>query len=789
MNINTKIASLLLTYRNNPILGIESLFNIKLDDQQKELVLAASDPNARVAVKSGQGCGKALVNGEPVLTPRGFKKIEDLKVGDKVCDTYSSTSTISGVYPQGEKDCYRVFFSDGRYSDCSIDHLWTVQKGRKGKWITLSLEEILESGIHELQEKTNRNPKGYSNKFRIPNIAPVYYPKNNLILSPYLLGVWLGDGCRNTGSITNIDQDLWDSIERLGYTIGYQYYQTKLIIGLKPKLRKLQILDKYSFERSIPTEYLTSSIEDRLELLQGLMDTDGTISPRGATTYYTTSKTLANDFITLIRSLGCFTKGINIKKTTHRDCYTIHFRSEHLPKVFKIKRKEERRSFTRLTSYVTISSAVYLGKKECTCISVESKNHLFITRDFIPTHNTMTLVCLTMLFLLTLEDCRILITAPSAQLLDRVFHSEFLKWYSRLPEMFKNFFEVKKESIHIKGKPFQMASLVTGNPSNIEGIRGGHATNYIIFGDEASGLEEKVFDTLNGTLGTGHGRFILTSNPTRNSGRFYEIFASENKRWVRLTFSGLNSQQINHSWIEDMKAMYSEEDDNYQIRVLGNFGRFGEQQFIPSNLIESSIKNYLDFRAYSNFPKVMGVDVARFGDDQTVFVVRQGPKVLDIVKFSQLDTMEVAGRIVDMQARHNCATIFIDSVGIGAGVYDRSRELGLPVKEVIVSHKSTRPMMYANLRAQLWGEFRDWLQNGGDIPDDKELSSQLNSMQYTLNNKMQILLLSKRDIKKMGLPSPDIGDAISLTFAGNIYSRSILTNYKRNIKRSNYCWV
>ena len=122
---------------------------------------------------------------------------------------------------------------------------------------------------------------------------------------------------------------------------------------------------------------------------------------------------------------------------------------------------------------------------------------------------------LTMLYLLTLEDCRILITAPSAQLLDRVFHAEFQKWFARLPEVFKGFFEVKKESVHIKGKPYQMASLVTGNPSNIEGLQGGHATNYIIFGDEASGLEEPVFDTLLGTLGAGSGRFILASNPIR----------------------------------------------------------------------------------------------------------------------------------------------------------------------------------------------------------------------------------------------------------------------------------
>jgi hypothetical protein len=402
---------------------------------------------------------------------------------------------------------------------------------------------------------------------------------------------------------------------------------------------------------------------------------------------------------------------------------------------------------------------------------------------------TSCLVWMTLYYLLTLEDCRILITAPSAQQLNRVFHSETQKWYARLPEIFKPFFDIKKESIHIKGKEYQMASLVTGNPSNIEGLQGGHATNYIIMGDEASGLEELVFDTLLGTLGAGDGRFIMTSNPVRNSGRFYEIFANENKNWVRLTFNAMDSAVTSQRWIEEMREMYNELDDNWQIRVLGNFGRYGEQQFIPSNVIETCVQNYIEYKGYSNYTKVAGVDVARFGADQTVLTLRQGSKILDITKYSGLDTMEVAARVVDYHHRFSPSIIYIDSIGIGAGVYDRTAELGLPVKEVIVSQSSNNPKMYGNFRAQLWGEMRDWMHNGGDLPDDKDLISQLNSMQYTYNNKMQILLMSKKDIKKLGLPSPDIADSIALTFAGNVYSANFTRTAKRNIRKSNFHWV
>lgn len=402
---------------------------------------------------------------------------------------------------------------------------------------------------------------------------------------------------------------------------------------------------------------------------------------------------------------------------------------------------------------------------------------------------TATLTWLSMLYLLILEDTRVLVTAPSAQQLNRVFHSEFLKWHSKMSPIFQPFFDIKKESVHIVGKPYQMINLVTGNPSNIEGLQGGHSKNYIVMCDEASGLEEVVFDTLQGTLGAGKSKMILTSNPVRNSGRFYEIFSNKLSKWVRLTFTALGSTQIERHWIDEMEEMHGEDSDNYQIRVMGNFGRFGEQQFIPSNLIEEARDNYLEYRSYVNYPKVVGVDIARYGDDSTVLILRQGPKILDITKYRNLDTMEVSARVVDYYHQHAPSLIYFDAIGVGAGVYDRCYELGLPTKEVIVSQKSTKPNVYGNLRAQIWGEMKDWLSNGADIPNDEDLERQLNSMQYTFNGRMQIMLMSKKDIKKMGLPSPDVPDALSLTFADSVYDLKSARVSKRKVRSSNYCWV
>lgn len=403
---------------------------------------------------------------------------------------------------------------------------------------------------------------------------------------------------------------------------------------------------------------------------------------------------------------------------------------------------------------------------------------------------TSCLVWLTMYFLLTLEDCRILITAPSSQQLHRVFHSEFLKWHAKLPKIFKDFFEIKQESVSIKNKPYQVANLVTGNPQNRQALQGGHADNYIILADEANGLSDETFDTLLGTLGTGNGSFIQTCNPVENKGRLYEIFKRKNERWVRLTFNAFDSDQINKSWIEDMREQYGEEDDNWKIRVLGEFGSFGSSQFFPTNLVEDAVNTNISYKSYMEYPKVVGVDIARYGDDDTVFLLRQGPKILDIVKMKGFDTQEVAYRLREYYSKWTPNMLCIDGTGLGAGVVDRIKEFQLPHHDVIVSQSSTEPLKYLNLRAQLYGKVLEWLQAGADIPDDPDLFSQLVSTSYTYTTKLQVQMLSKKEIKRSGLPSPDIVDALSLSmYSKHSLFGTVVSRQKLKVKKSNYLFI
>lgn len=409
---------------------------------------------------------------------------------------------------------------------------------------------------------------------------------------------------------------------------------------------------------------------------------------------------------------------------------------------------------------------------------------------------TAVLAMLTLLCLMILPDCRILITSPSSNQLERVFRAEVDKWYRRMPDDFQQLYDLTLRKIEYKTKRVvNFASLVTASVENSESLQGGHADNYIIMADEASGIPEDAFDLLLGTLSTGKGgRFIQVSNPVRSSGRFFEIFQRDLGSWTKLYFSAFDSPNVNKEWIKEMEETYGVDSDLYRMRVLGQFPRVGISQFISAESVDAAVRNQLDFRSYHHFPKIMGVDVARFGDDLTSLVVRQGPKVIDIRTYKNLDTMEVASRVAEFQGIHKCVTIFIDSIGVGAGTADRCKVLGLPIRDVVVSNKSTEPLVYSNLRAQLWGKMKEWLENNADLPvetmnKDVNLSTQLTSMEYGYNNKMQIQLLSKKDLKKKGYPSPDVADALSFTFYDQLRDVKVRRSLKREVRRSRTLWV
>jgi len=389
---------------------------------------------------------------------------------------------------------------------------------------------------------------------------------------------------------------------------------------------------------------------------------------------------------------------------------------------------------------------------------------------------TTVLAWMTFLLLLTQNDCRIIVTSPSYSQLTRVYYAEMMKWKGKMPRTFSEMFEVTRERVQLTmNTRVQVANLVTASADNKESLQGGHSENYIILADEASGIDEETFKVLQRTLSTGNGgRFVLTSNPTRSSGAFYEIFhRDDNTVWETMYFTAFDCPHVSDRWIKEVKEYYGEDSDQYRIGVLGQFPRATDTQFISALIVDNAMSTQNDPNFYKEYPVKIGADIARFGDDETVFVARQGPHIINITRIKNQDTQEVAGSLLEYQNRYRGTIVFIDAIGIGAGVFDRCKALGMPVKAVISSNRSSKPLEYFNVRSQLWGEMKNWMMTGASIPYMPDLRDQLVGMTYGYNSKMQLMLTSKKDLKRAGMKSPDIADAIALTFGDEAYAAVI----------------
>lgn len=397
--------------------------------------------------------------------------------------------------------------------------------------------------------------------------------------------------------------------------------------------------------------------------------------------------------------------------------------------------------------------------------------------------------------LLVHDDIKIIATSPSAGQLQRGLKAEITKLLSKIKiSEFRDSYVMMAEELHIKGaKGIRFCSFVTGSAENKESLAGVHAKRVIVIVDEASAIAQEIYDTLVGNMTTPGSSIIQTSNPVRPDGPFFNIFNNPDagRNWELVTLTAFNVPHIDPKWIEQVRDEYGEDSDFYRMRVLGEFPRASDESFIPVDIIEDAAQHFLKTAEYINYPIVGGVDIARFGNDETVFITRQGPKLLDVTRMKGLDTMEVVAELKDYYLKHHHVSLFVDGIGVGSGVVDRSKELQLPVVEVVVSANPKDGKTYSNLRSELWGNMRDWLKNGADIPQgERDLQEQLGSMRYGYNSKMQIQLMSKRDIKKkLQKDSPDIADALALTFAGDVFSTRKTLVQSRPIMKRNILWA
>lgn len=307
--------------------------------------------------------------------------------------------------------------------------------------------------------------------------------------------------------------------------------------------------------------------------------------------------------------------------------------------------------------------------------------------------------------------------------------------------------------------------------NNTEAFAGLHneGKRVLLLFDEASAIDDKIWEVSEGAM-TDAGTeiiWIVFGNPTRPQGRFYHTHNLHRHRWVHRQIDsreveGTNKQQLNE-WVQD----HGEDSDFVRVRVRGMFPRSGSNQLIPTETVTEAQQR--DVSPSFTDPLIFGIDVARFGDDQSVLQTRKGVAagIHGTFKWRGLDNVQLADqialKIIELKPHH----VFIDGGGPGGGVCDVLKHRGFDVNEISFGSKPRNPD-YANKRAEMWCEMRDWIVTEGSIPwNDPDLASELmNQTYYYRENKQQDLVLTPKDVmKREGLPSPDNADALALTFA------------------------
>lgn len=469
-------------------------FKLQLNDEQKTAKSKILN-NVITVVKGKAGSGKANWIKTPIITPDGYKLMEEIKKGDEVISEEGKPVIVLDTFPQGVQKIYKITFSDKSTTHCTEDHLWNVinrqdlhlEYNRKGKinkkykkYQTLPLKDILNKGL-----KSGKRDKWY-----IPLTSPVLFNNEiKLKLDPYVMGCLLGDGCFiSTPSITTADKEILDYFKQYFMKLGLnvtpsaensisyyisqgitkkvkfegeiynsvedlykflkisrityykrinkgEYIVEEIPNPLTQILKEYDLYNKNSFNKHIPNDYLKSTIEDRISILQGLLDTDGwvqKIKSKNSTNYSssifycTTSETLKNNIITLVNSLGgiCSSRsrmgkykikgGKKYKETSINFIINIKFKNPEIEeKLFRLKRKQELVCLSKNIINRSISKVEYVFDDEAKCILVDSPTHLYLTDDYIVTHNSLLAANVALDLLFSKEIEKIIITRPT----------------------------------------------------------------------------------------------------------------------------------------------------------------------------------------------------------------------------------------------------------------------------------------------------------------------------------------------------------------------------------------
>jgi hypothetical protein len=355
----------------------------------------------RILLYGTPGIGKAQPLTAKILTPTGFVEMGQLRVGDQVIGSNGRPCSIIGVYPQGVKEVFRVTFRDGSSTECCDDHLWFTTTDNER-------DHGLSGAVRTLRDIRNSLRCGTRFNHAVPRVQAVEFEAKELPIDPWLLGMYLGDGHTRTNSIiTNPESDIQNRVCATVMAGGdrvnlYNRMHMRLVsvdrtgTEFKAALTRLGLVGTVAESKFVPPVYLLGSIEQRLELLRGLIDSDGHVMCAGSVEYSTVSQKLAQDFCFLVRSLGgsarMVTKqGMYTKDGVRHNCQLVYrIYAAFPPGITPVSSQKHLAKWCEGGRRIlnTIREVEYVGNKECQCIRIDAPDSLYVTDDFILTHNS-----------------------------------------------------------------------------------------------------------------------------------------------------------------------------------------------------------------------------------------------------------------------------------------------------------------------------------------------------------------------------------------------------------------
>ena len=377
----------------------------------------------------------------------------------------------------------------------------------------------------------------------------------------------------------------------------------------------------------------------------------------------------------------------------------------------------------------------------------------------------------------THENTRGVVTANTEGQLRTKTWPELSKWHNMF--IAKDLFTYTATAIFSSDKDYEKTwriDAIPWNKNSPESFAGLHnqGNRILVLFDEASAIDDVIWEVTEGALTDANTEIIWCAfgNPTRNSGRFRECFRKYRKFWNTYQIDSRTVKISNKAKINEWLEAYGEDSDFFKVRVRGVFPSASDLQFISTEIADKAQKQVYKLGQFEHLPVIIGVDPAWTGSDSLEIVMRQGYYMKSLASIPKNDDdWRMAQLIAQFEDEYKADAVFID-MGYGTGIYSIGKQLGRKWRLIEFGGKSNDPV-YINMRAYMWGQMKEWLREGGSIPpNDQALYDDIVGPEAIIDKNGRIQLESKKDMKDRGLPSPNKGDALALTFAARVVKKS-----------------